>query len=92
MTTPATLLRHVEVDGRRLDVRIDGGRVTALGSGLPTAGAEVVDGAGGALLPGLHDHHLHLLASAAALGSLDCSPEATPDRDGLAAADRKSVV
>ena len=30
--------------------------------------------AGGALLPGLHDHHLHLFALAAADASLRCGP------------------
>lgn len=63
------LLRDVEVDGRRVDVRIDGGRVTALGTNLD--GEEIVDGQGGALLPGLHDHHLHLFALAAARASVD---------------------
>jgi predicted amidohydrolase YtcJ len=34
----------------------------------------VVDGGGGALLPGLHDHHCHLLATAAAAASVPCGP------------------
>jgi predicted amidohydrolase YtcJ len=38
-----------------------------MGPGLrPESGEDVVDGRGGALLPGLHDHHVHLLAMAAA--------------------------
>lgn len=66
---------NVEVGGRRrIDVRIDGGRVVEIGSGLrPRPGEDVIDGRGGALLPGLHDHHVHLLALAAALTSVDCS-------------------
>jgi predicted amidohydrolase YtcJ len=68
------LFRDVEVGGRRVDVRIRGGVVAEVGAGLPpTPGEDVVDGGGGALLPGLHDHHVHLLATAAARQSVDCS-------------------
>ena len=66
------LLRDVEVAGRRVDVRVADGRIAAIGAGLDGAG-DVVDGRGGALLPGLHDHHLHLLALAAARSSVDCA-------------------
>jgi predicted amidohydrolase YtcJ len=59
-----------------LDVLVDGDRIVAVGSGLD--GDEVLEV--GAVLPGLHDHHLHLLAMAAARDSLDVgglrSPEA----------------
>jgi predicted amidohydrolase YtcJ len=65
-----TLLRDVEVDGRRTDVRLDRGMVSELGL-LTPADEEVVDCRGGALLPGLHDHHLHLLALAARDASVD---------------------
>ncbi len=64
------VLRDVEIDGQRVDIRVDDDRVTSIGSGLATAGAEVIDGRGGALLPGLHDHHVHLLATAAATQSV----------------------
>ena len=68
-------LHDVEVDGERLDVVIVGGRVTAIGPGLrPPAGARLLDGAAGALLPGLHDHHLHLAAMAARAGSVPLGP------------------
>jgi predicted amidohydrolase YtcJ len=66
------LLRDVEVAGRRVDVRVDGGRVAAIGPGLERDG-DGVDGRGGALLPGLHDHHIHLLALVAARSSVDCA-------------------
>jgi predicted amidohydrolase YtcJ len=74
------LFRDVEVDGRRTDVRIDGDRITAIGTSLVAdevaeeVAEEVVDGRGGALLPGLHDHHLHLFALAAARASVDVGP------------------
>jgi predicted amidohydrolase YtcJ len=68
------LLREAEVDGARVDVRVDDGLVVSVGppGGVPGAD-EVIECAGGALLPGLHDHHLHLLAMAAAAESVDVS-------------------
>jgi predicted amidohydrolase YtcJ len=66
------VLRDAEVDGVRVDVRVEGDRIAAVGPPHGAAGAESeIDCAGGALLPGLHDHHLHLLSMAAALGSVD---------------------
>ncbi len=62
-------------DGGVTDVRIDGASVTAVGTNLPAdPGASVLDARGGALLPGLHDHHVHLMALAASLESLRCGP------------------
>ncbi|MEW2355708.1 amidohydrolase family protein [Spirillospora sp. NPDC029432] len=76
------LLRDVEVGGHRADVRTEGDRVTEIGRPLPRRpGEPVLDGGGGALLPGLHDHHLHLHALAAERRSLRCR-----DRAALAAA------
>jgi predicted amidohydrolase YtcJ len=85
------VLTDVEVEGRRQDVVVRDGRV----GGEPGDGADVVDGRGGALLPGLHDHHLHLLATAAAAGSVECGPPAvtTPAqlREALSRADGPRV-
>lgn len=71
----STLLRDCERDGRRVDVRIDGSDVVAVGVRLEPAPSdvEVVDARGGALLPGLHDQHVHVLALAADRASVDCS-------------------
>ena len=78
------LFRDVEVEGRRTQVRVQAGKVTV---GGPAQGAaEVIVGGGGALLPGLHDHHVHLLATAAARRSVDCGPPAVRDFDELRAA------
>ena len=80
------VFRDVDVDGRRVDVRVVGGRVAGVGPGLaPAPGTAVVDGGGGALLPGLHDHHLHLLAAAAARRSVAAGPPAVGDSAALAA-------
>ncbi len=59
-----------------VDVRIAAGRVVECGPGLrPVAGEEEIDAAGCALLPGLHDHHVHLRALAAAQASVAVGPE-----------------
>jgi len=61
------VLRRVEVDGRRCDVLIRDGRVADVGGPFRGTGDNAIDGEGGAVIPGLHDHHLHLLALAAEL-------------------------
>ncbi len=65
------LLRDVMVAGARLDCLIDDGRIAALAPRLAAADVRVLDAGGGALLPGLADHHIHLFAAAAADESLD---------------------
>lgn len=63
-------LRNAEVAGRPSDVVVSGCRTTVF-EGTYVDGEHLeVDARGGVLLPGLHDHHLHLLAMAAA--SVDC--------------------
>lgn len=86
-------LGDVEVDGRRVDVVVDAGlveSVTPVGGRRP-GGDEVVDGAGGVLIPGLWDHHVHLLATAAARASVAVGPpevtDATSFDDALRGAD-----
>lgn len=84
----AVLFRDVEIEGVVRDVRIENGIVRAVGPALGTApGDEIIAGAGGALLPGLHDHHLHLLALAAHLTSVDVT--GAVGLEGLAAALRR---
>lgn len=78
------LLRDVEVAGERLDVAVVDGR--AVLGGAAARGAEVVHGAGGALLPALNDHHVHLLALAAERRSVACGPPEVRDAPALAAA------
>jgi predicted amidohydrolase YtcJ len=79
------LIRRVEVEGRGLvDVRIAGGRIVEIGERLP--GRAEVDGEGGALIVGLHDHHVHLTALAAEAASVRVGPAEAGGRDGFAAA------
>jgi predicted amidohydrolase YtcJ len=71
--TASLTLRNVEIDGRAgLDVRLEDSRVAAVGRRLRRGGDEL-DGAGGGLIPGLADHHIHLFALAAQAGSVDLS-------------------
>lgn len=70
------ILRNVEVDGRLSDVTVSGCETTLLDGEVLDGDDDLeLDGSGGALLPGLHDHHLHLLAMAVA--SVDCSTATT---------------
>ncbi len=81
------LILGAEVGGARRDVRVTGGRVAEIAPALARRrGEAVLDAGGGALLPGLHDHHLHLLALAAALGSARCGPPEVRDAAALSAA------
>jgi len=87
----ALLLRDVEVEGRRVDVRLAGGIVAEIGGRLPARpGEEVLDGQGGALIPGLHDHHIHLMAAAAAERSVRAGPPEVSSTAELAEALRRA--
>ena len=64
------LIRNVEVYDEICDVRTNGKIITKIAPHLD--GIADFDGKGGALLPGLHDHHIHLNATAAAMNSVRC--------------------
>jgi len=81
-----TVLRDVELDGRRCDVVLGDGVILEIVARAAVSG-EVVEGHGGALLPGLHDQHIHLFAAAAATRSVQLG--GAPWRDVLADADRR---
>ncbi|THD79425.1 MAG: amidohydrolase [Phenylobacterium sp.] len=71
------ILRDVEVDGcGGLDVRLEAGRIAEIGAGLAGRGEEL-DGKGGALIPGLADHHIHLFGLAAQAASVELAGVAT---------------
>ena len=79
------LIVRAQLNDRQVDVRCEGGAVVEMGSRLPAKEGEVVlEAGGGALLPGLHDHHIHLYAQAAAESSVPCGPPDVIDRAGLA--------
>ncbi len=71
VTGPRSVLREVEVDGSIVDVVLAGDVVESVGGSAVGPVDVVIDGEGAALLPGLHDHHVHLLAMATRLGAID---------------------
>jgi predicted amidohydrolase YtcJ len=78
--------RAVTLDGVAVDVRL-GELIDEVADTLtPRPGEDVLDAAGGTVLPGLHDHHVHLYSAAAAAESIRVGPPQVRDRDGLAAA------
>ena len=80
------LIRAAEIDGARRDLRVANGRIAEIAEHLDRRpGEKMLDAAGGALLPGLNDHHLHLAAAAAARASLRCGPPEVTDAGQLAA-------
>ena len=75
-------------------VAIAGGRILWVGTSedansLLRSGTAVVDCAGGTLLPGFHDAHIHLLAYASALAGVNCGPDAVSSIDDLKSAIRR---
>ena len=69
------LIARAEIYGAGCaDLRVENGKVTAIGHLAPRLGERVLDLQGGAALPGLNDHHIHLMAYAASLESVSCGP------------------
>ncbi|MFG3615719.1 amidohydrolase family protein [Nocardia sp. NPDC047654] len=82
------LIRNATLSGSpHTDLRWRGGRIVECGTGLrPLPGEDDLDARGGWLLPGLHDHHLHLRALAAQAGSVPVGPPQVRDAAAFAAA------
>jgi predicted amidohydrolase YtcJ len=74
------LVQNAEIRGRPgRDVRVDSRQIVEVGGRLARRrGETVLDAAGGAVIPGLHDHHLHLRAVLAARQSVDVSGATGP--------------
>ena len=79
------LARHA--DSARSDARRHGrrpqvsDRIDEVAATLtPRPGEDVLDAAGGTVLPGLHDHHVHLHSAAAAATSVRVGPPQVRDR------------
>jgi predicted amidohydrolase YtcJ len=78
------VVRRCEVDGRGVDVTIEDGLVSSLSSEPASRPTDIeIDADGGALLPGLHDHHLHLFAEAARRSSVSLAPPGVVDQASL---------
>lgn len=89
---PASHRERIE-PGRRADVRIARGRIAAVASRLEALpGEPVVDLPGAVVLPGLHDHHLHLRALVAAGRSARVGPDEVAGREALGRALRGATA
>lgn len=78
--------RATLLDGAVVDIRV-GNHITAVADGLVRLpGEQVYDAAGATVIPGLHDHHVHLRAAAAALTSTRVGPARVHNRAELARA------
>ena len=73
------------LDGTRTDIRVDE-RIVDAGDLTPHKGEQVLDATNHTLIPGLHDHHVHLRSAAAALTSARVGPAEVRARDDLARA------
>jgi predicted amidohydrolase YtcJ len=78
--------RAALLSGEIVDIRVSQ-LITALAPSLRReAGEEVLDAEGALVIPGLHDHHVHVRAAAAALSSVRVGPPQVRNRADLAAA------
>jgi predicted amidohydrolase YtcJ len=71
------------LDGEAVDIRVATSIVAVAARIDPLPGEQVIDAGGGLVIPGLHDHHVHIRAAAAATGSLQVGPPQVRDRAGL---------
>ncbi|CAN5411467.1 amidohydrolase family protein [soil metagenome] len=71
------------LDGAPLDVRVGTTIEAAAGRLDALPGEDVVDAHGGLVIPGLHDHHVHLRAAAAAADSVRVGPPEVRSRDDM---------
>ena len=88
MSRGTVLFRDAQVQGARCDVLVVDGTVQQIQPRLHPgdhAVEHVVDAEGGALLPGLHDHHVHLAALAASLASVRVGPPEVTSTEQFAA-------
>ena len=81
---PDLVLRDVVVDGMLVDVRASGGVIVEIDRRLPRAPATSTSTVvAGRVIPGLHDHHIHLMALAAADRSPFVGPPYVADVDAV---------
>jgi predicted amidohydrolase YtcJ len=78
--------RATTLDGAVVDLRVSEHIDEVADTLTARPGEDVLDAAGGTVLPGLHDHHVHLHSAAAAEHSVRVGPPQAADRAGLAAA------
>ena len=69
--------------GQSVDVLIDKGMVAEMAPDIRASDEALIDADGGALLPGLHDHHIHLMSLAASKRSVACGPPEVRNEEAL---------
>jgi len=76
--------RATLLDGTVTDIRL-GPRINEVGGNLVAQpGENVLYAAGGTVLPGLHDHHVHMRSAASALASVSVGPPDVSTKEQLA--------
>src|SRR6201993_703118 len=76
--------RATLLDGTTTKIRV-GERIDEIGDGLTARpGEAVLDAGGGTVLPGLHDHHVHVRSAASALDSFFVGPPGVSTKTQLA--------
>jgi predicted amidohydrolase YtcJ len=76
--------RATLLDGTSTRIRV-GERIEQVGDGLTARPGEgVLDAGGGTVLPGLHDHHMHVRSAASALDSFFVGPPGVSTKGQLA--------
>lgn len=78
--------------GSTIDIRMQQQIVEVAAQLTPTQGEQVLDAAHRTVIPGLHDHHVHLHSAAAALSSVRVGPREVAGRADLAAALARASV
>ena len=68
------LINNAEINGVGVtSLLLRNGTIERIGVSQKSSADRTIDAAGNAVLPGLHDHHLHFFALVAARHSVDCS-------------------
>ncbi len=76
--------RATLLDGTVTDIRV-GAQIDEVGDNLTVRPGEgLLDAGGGTVLPGLHDHHVHIRSAASALYSFSVGPPGVSTKDELA--------
>ncbi len=76
--------RATRLDGTQVDIRVGATIEEARPHLEPRKGEQVLDAAHGTVIPGLHDHHIHLRAAAAAAHSVRVGPPHAHGPDDVA--------
>ena len=87
------VIRGADLDGSLKDIRIERGTITEVAGSIDRQpGDDAIEARGGAAIPGLHDHHVHIRAWAAAQRSVLVGPPTVSDLNALAEALRSAAA